>query len=250
MNTPPTSGRKQGTPVWLRAVLVLVAIGLVVGAGALFDFQARLHDLLHRVQSMGSLGHGIFFAVYVTASLLLIPGSILTLGAGAIYGVVGGSILVSISSTAGATAAFLVGRYLARDWVARKIQGNATFAAIDNAVGREGWKIVGLTRLSPVFPFTLQNYAYGLTRVRLRDYFPASWIGMLPGTVMYVYLGSLAKSLSAVGADCPDCERSALQWALYGVGLAATVAVTVIITRVARHALQQTLPAREEPEEN
>jgi uncharacterized membrane protein YdjX (TVP38/TMEM64 family) len=249
MTTSQDDGRKKGLPVWLRAVLVLAAVGLVITAGSVFDFQSRLHSLLHHIESMGATGYGIFFAVYVAACVFLIPGSILTLGAGAIYGVVTGSILVSLSSTVGATAAFLVGRHLARDWVAGKIRGNDKFAAIDNAVGREGWKIVGLTRLSPVFPFALLNYAYGLTKVRLRDYILASWLGMLPGTVMYVYLGSLAKSLSAVGADCPDCERSALQWALYALGLVATVAVTVVVTRVARRALRQSLPTEDETKE-
>lgn len=238
MTTSQADGRKKRTPVWPRTVLALLAVGLVIAAGGAFDFQGRLHSLLRQIEGMGVLGYGIFFAVYVAACVFFIPGSILTLGAGAIYGVVTGSILVSISSTIGSTAAFLGGRYLARNWVARKIQGNDKFAAIDDAVAREGWKIVGLTRLSPVFPFALLNYAYGLTKVRLRDYILASWLGMMPGTVMYVYLGSLAKSLSAVGADCPDCERSALQWTLYAVGLVATVTVTVFITRVARRALK------------
>jgi len=146
-----------------------------------------------------------------------------------LFGVAWGSVYVSIGATLGATAAFLVGRYFARAWVTAKIEGSEKFAAIDRAVGDEGWKIVGLTRLSPVFPFTLLNYAFGLTRVRLRDYVLASWIGMLPGTVMYVYLGSLARA----GAH----QRTPGEWALYALGLAATVAVTVIITRIARRAL-------------
>ena len=155
----------------------------------------------------------------------------LTLGAGAVFGVVWGSIYVSIASTLGATAAFLVGRYLARDAIARKIEGSERFAVIDKAVAKEGWKIVGLTRLSPVFPFTLLNYAFGLTQVKLRDYMLASWIGMMPGTVMYVYLGSLAK------APTGEHPRTTGEWALYGVGLLATVVVTVFVTCIAKKAL-------------
>jgi uncharacterized membrane protein YdjX (TVP38/TMEM64 family) len=124
----------------------------------------------------------------------------------------------------------LVGRYLARDWVAKKIEGNAAFAALDRAVASEGWKIVGLTRLSPAFPFTLLNYAFGLTRVSLRDYVLASWIGMMPGTVMYVYLGSLARAAG-------ERSRTPAEWALSGVGLVATIVVTVFVTRLARTAL-------------
>jgi uncharacterized membrane protein YdjX (TVP38/TMEM64 family) len=204
-----------------------------------FDVRGLLRDTLKTVERLGTWGVVLFVAVYVIATVLFVPGSALTLGAGALFGVVWASIYVSIASTLGATAAFLVGRYLARGWVAKKIEGNETFAAIDRAVAEEGWKIVGLTRLSPVFPFTLLNYEFGLTRVKLRDYVIASWIGMMPGTVMYVYLGSLAH---AAGTGGP--QRTPAQWALYGVGLMATIVVTVIITRIARRALATRTEAR------
>jgi uncharacterized membrane protein YdjX (TVP38/TMEM64 family) len=154
--------------------------------------------------------------------------------------VVKGSVIVSVAATLGATAAFLVGRYLARDRVVRMIEGNERFQAIDDAVGREGWKIVGLTRLSPVFPFNLLNYAYGITKVSLRDYFLATWIGMIPGGVMYVYLGSLAGSIATLGRQGGD--RTAAQWALYGLGLAATIVVTIFVTRIARKELAAKVP--------
>lgn len=176
-------------------------------------------------------------ALYVLATVLFLPGWILTLGAGAVFGVIKGSILVSIGATLGATAAFLIGRHLARGWVASKTAGNPRFEAIDAAVAREGWKIVGLTRLSPAFPFNLLNYAFGLTRVSLRDYVLASWIGMMPGTVMYVYLGSLAGDLATLGSG--RASRTPAEWGLYVVGLLATVGVTVYVTRIARAALDK-----------
>jgi uncharacterized membrane protein YdjX (TVP38/TMEM64 family) len=225
------SGSKAKLVLW---VLVIVAL---LAAARYFNAQALLRQALDGIAGLGPWGPVIFVLLYVAATVLFLPGSILTLGAGFVFGVVKGSIIVSISATLGATAAFLVGRYLARDWVSKKIEGNAKFKAIDQAVAREGWKIVGLTRLSPVFPFNLLNYAFGLTRVSLRDYFFASWIGMMPGTVMYVYLGSLAGDLAAVGAG--GRARTPAEWALYVVGLLATVAVTVYVTRVARRALQQ-----------
>jgi uncharacterized membrane protein YdjX (TVP38/TMEM64 family) len=194
-----------------------------------------LKNGLEWVERMGPTGPVVFIALYVVACVLFIPGSALTLGAGAIFGVVRGSILVSVASTLGATAAFLVGRYAARDWVARKIEKNAKFRAIDQAVAGEGWKIVGLTRLSPVFPFSLLNYAYGLTKVSLRDYVLASWIGMMPGTVMYVYLGSLAR----LGVESETATTA--QTAMKVVGLLASVVVTVYVTRVARRALDRRL---------
>jgi uncharacterized membrane protein YdjX (TVP38/TMEM64 family) len=222
--------------VWALVVVALAALVWHRDAA-----QAFLRQALGRIAGLGPWGPVIFVFVYVAATVLFLPGSILTLGAGALFGVVKGSVVVSISATLGATAAFLVGRYLARDWVARKIEGNERFRAIDEAVAREGWKIVGLTRLSPVFPFNLLNYAFGLTRVSLRDYFLASWIGMMPGTVMYVYLGSLAGDLAAVGAG--QGGRTPVQWALYVVGLAATVTVTVYVTRLARAALARRIAA-------
>ena len=149
-----------------------------------------------------------------------------------------GSILVSVSSTLGATAAFLVGRYFARDWIAKKIEGNQRFTTIDNAVAAEGWRIVGLTRLSPVFSFNLLNYAYGLTRVSLREYLLASWIGMMPGTVMYVYIGSLAGDLASIGSETAGAP-SAAQWTINIVAFIATVLVTVYVTKIAKKALAE-----------
>lgn len=216
---------------WWRAVglgLLIVALALLLATS---EVRARLRDGLSWIEGLGAWGLVLFVALYVVATVLLIPGSALGLGAGALFGVVRGSVLVSLASTLGATCAFLLGRSLARDWVARRIEGNAAFTALDGAVAAEGWKIVFLTRLSPLFPFTLLNYAFGLTRVSLRDYVLASWIGMLPGTVMYVYLGALAR------AGVETRPRTAAEWTLYAVGLVATIAVAVVVTRLARRAL-------------
>lgn len=211
-----------------------VAVALIAAAIVVFKYfhcQELLKQAIDWVGQLGPWGSIIFIAIYILATVLFIPGSALTLGAGAVFGVVRGSIYVSNGSTLGATCAFLVGRYLAHDAIARKIEGNGRFAAIDKAVAGEGWKIVGLTRLSPVFPFTLLNYAFGLTQVKLRDFVLASWIGMMPGTVMYVYIGSLAQAASG------ERERTIGEWVLYGVGLLATVVVTVFVTRIAKKAL-------------
>src|SRR5215510_8416539 len=220
-------------------VLNLVAAAAIVVAAKIFHIQDALKAALDWIGNLGAWGPVIFIGIYIVAAVLFIPGSVLTLGAGALFGVVLGSVCVSIGATLGATAAFIVGRYLARDAIARRISKNEKFAAIDRAVADEGWKIVLLTRLSPVFPFNLLNYAFGLTRVKLSHYVLASWIGMMPATVMYVYLGSL------VNVSAGHRQRTTGEWVLYGVGLLATVAVTVFVTRLARKALARKISGSE-----
>jgi uncharacterized membrane protein YdjX (TVP38/TMEM64 family) len=146
-------------------------------------------------------------------------------------------VISSTAATLGASVAFLLGRHLARERVVRKLEAYPRFQMIDRAVARDGWKIVFMTRLSPMFPFVLLNYAYGVTGVSFREFFFASWLGMLPGTVLYVYLGSLAREVASASAH-QQRERTAGEWALYAVGLLATVAVTVYVTRLARRALR------------
>ncbi len=217
-------------------LLAAAVIGLLVLMRT-YDMQGAIHGALAWIDGLGPWGPAVFIALYAAATVFFIPGSLLTLGAGTLFGVVKGTVIVSAASMLGATLSFLIGRYLARDWVSSKVAGDPKFAAIDSAVGREGWKIVGLTRLSPVFPFTLLNYGFGVTKVTLRDYFFASWIGMLPGTLMYVYIGSLAGDLAGMGAA--GRARTPGEWSLYVVGLLATVAVTVYVTKIARKALEE-----------
>src|SRR5437667_593044 len=246
MQTQPESGTvaqpqeaSSGVSSRWKWVLYVAAGIVIVLALKYFHVQHLLKAALDWIGKLGPWGPVIFVGLYVVATVLFVPGSVLTLGAGAVFGVALGSVCVSISATLGATAAFLVGRYLARDGIARKIEKNEKFATIDRAVAEEGWKIVLLTRLSPVFPFTLLNYAFGLTRVKLSHYVLASWLGMIPGTVMYVYLGSLVN----VGAG--HRQRTTGEWVLYGVGLLATIAVTIFVTRVARKALEKKISSAE-----
>lgn len=233
----PASANSQRKTLALRLAALLVLAAAAAYALFSLDLQGALRAALAWVAGVGPAGIALFIALYIVACLLMLPGSILTLGAGALFGLLPGFLAVLAGATLGAAGAFLTGRYLAREWVARKIAANPRFRAVDEAVGREGWKIVLLTRLSPVFPFNILNYSYGLTKVRLRDYFLASMTGMMPGTLLYTYLGSLAGDLAALGAG--RAQRTAAEWALYGVGLLATAAVTVFVTRLARRALAQ-----------
>ncbi len=228
----------------LRRVLLLavIVVGLAVGL-AFLPVEEYLTRVLEWARGLGPWGPVIVGALYVPACVLMLPGMIISLGAGFLFGVVAGTIAVSLGSTLGACAAFLVGRTVAREWVSRKVRDNARFAAVSDAVTREGFKIVVLTRLSPVFPFNLLNYAYGLTEVPFWKYALASWLGMLPGTVLYVYVGSTIGSLAELAAG--DVEGGTAETVLKWVGLAVTVIVTVLITRIARQALKEVSPHAE-----
>ncbi|MFM6064543.1 MAG: TVP38/TMEM64 family protein, partial [Microcystis panniformis] len=217
-----------GKTVTIRHLLLLTTVSLVFflttppafalesAAPTSFNPQTILFHALTWVDSLGAIGAIAFIIIYILATVAFFPGSILTLGAGVVFGLVLGSFYVFIGATIGATAAFLVGRYLARGWVAEKIQGNNKFQAIDEAVGKEGLKIVLLTRLSPIFPFNLLNYAYGITGVSLKDYL-LGCAGMIPGTIMYVYIGSLAGSLATIGTSAP-ATNPVLPWTIRLIG--------------------------------
>jgi uncharacterized membrane protein YdjX (TVP38/TMEM64 family) len=233
-----TRQKTLGTLGLMPLALMLTTAPTLVSNGG-FSPQDWLRDALMQIEGLGAGGAIAFIAIYAIATVAFIPGSFLTLGAGVVYGTVQGFIYVFVGATVGATLAFLVGRYVARGWVARKIAGAPKFKAIDEAIGREGLKIVLLTRLSPVFPFCLLNYALSLTGVSLRDYL-FGFIGMIPGTMMYVYIGSLAHDLTMIGtADQPSNPTA--QWAIRILGFVATVAVTLYVTRLARQALAKSV---------
>lgn len=233
-NRPLPARRRAQSGRWLAWLL---AAGLLVAGWRLLPLQPGLRQTLETLRGLGPWGPVLFILLYAVAAVLLVPGSVLTLGAGAVFGVLWGSVYASIAATLGATAAFLVGRHGAREWVARRLEDHPRFAAIDQAVAREGWKIVGLLRLSPVFPYTLLNYAFGLTRVKLGHYVLASWVGMLPGTLLYVYLGSLAGEAAGGG------WQTSAGRIFYAGGGVATLLVTAVLTRIARRALVRRLPS-------
>jgi uncharacterized membrane protein YdjX (TVP38/TMEM64 family) len=203
----------------------------------LLPVKAWLVSLLEWTQGLGVWGPVFVAAFYIVACVLFLPGSVLTLGTGFIFKLLVGTITVSIGSTIGACVAFLVGRTIGRNWIATRVAANPKFAAIDNAVGRQGFKIVLLTRLSPIFPFNLLNYAFGLTKVSIGKYALASWIGMFPGTLMYVYFGAGLRSLA--DAATGKVETGIAGRVFFWFGLAATIAVTVFVTHIARKALKQ-----------
>jgi uncharacterized membrane protein YdjX (TVP38/TMEM64 family) len=230
-------------------IIRIVVSGLigVVAVVSLFvlPVDEYLVQLLDWVRSTGAWGPVFLAAAYMVACVFFVPGWILTLGAGFLFGVVRGTIAVSAGSVLGATAAFLIGRTLLRKPIEKKIAAYPRFQAIDRAVGQQGFKIVLLVRLSPIFPFNLLNYAFGLTKVSLRQYVLASWLGMLPVTVLYVYIGSALKSLADVAAG--NTDRGIAQEAFFIAGLVMALVATIVITRIARRALNEAVDPEQQP---
>jgi len=214
------------------AAAVVVALVLVLGrklGGYVPVFAAW-------VDGLGVWGPLVFIVGYAAAVVVCAPAFLLTLAGGAIFGLVRGTVYVFVAAVTGSIGAFLVSRYVARGAIERRFGDNPRFVAIDRAVGAEGLRIVFLLRLSPAFPFTILNYVLGLTRVHLADYAIASF-GMIPGTILYVYYGKLAGDVAALGAG-QAAGRGPGYYAVAVIGLAATVLVTVMVSRIARRALR------------
>ena len=238
-------GRSLRSVSWVKHISVfLILVGLLITVRQ-FPTDRAVDFLSTWVEGLGVWGPILFGLVYAAAALLFVPGSALTLAAGAVFGLLWGTITVSVASTTAAALAFLIARHLARGAVERKSRENRKFAAIDRAIGEGGWKIIAMLRLSPVVPFSLGNYLFGLTRIRFWPHVLTSWLAMLPGTFIYVYLGYLGRAGLAAGGE--QSARGLGQWALLIVGLIATVAVTVYVTRLARKAIRECTGEESEP---
>jgi len=223
---------------FIRWASIALIVGSLLTLIRSLPIERGMDALNNWITGLGFWGPVAMALVYVAATVLFVPGTILTLAAGAIFGLGLGTATVSVGSTLGASLAFLIARYVARDKIAAMASRNRRFGAIDRAIGEGGWKIVALLRLSPAIPFNVQNYMYGLTPVRFWPYAISSWVAMLPGTFLYVYIGHITGA--ALGAKR---ERGLGEWAMMAVGLLATVAVTIYVTKLARRKLQEQMDA-------
>ena len=222
-----------------RVLLASALILLSATAAAIILSQYGIGSVLAWIAAWRGAAAIPFVLIYALAAIALFPDSLLTIAAGAIFGLAGGLLLVSMGSMLGATLAFFLGRTLVRDWVHGRAAHWPKFQALDHAIARHGFWMVFLTRLSPVIPFGLLNYAYGITTVCARDYLIASWIGMLPGTLLYVYAGTAAANLTAIisGRAQIGQEGNILLW----VGLVATITLIGLLTYFARRELAREL---------
>ena len=233
-------GGGRATKKWIGAgIALLLVVGVIVGIRAGLPIRDYIESFLEWTRGLGYWGPAALAGFYVVATVLFLPGSPLTMGAGLLFGLLWGVIAVEVGATVGACCAFLVARTVGRDWVADHLKGRKSFQAIDEAVAREGFKIVFLIRLSPLIPYNLQNYAFGLTRIGFWKYAVATAGGMIPGVVMYVYIGTIARSLARIAAG--EVEQTFMQSIFLGVGLVVTLAVVIYVTRVARSAVKRAM---------
>lgn len=229
---------------WLLLGVLLVGLFFSI---RWLPVEQGIQTVMTWIDQMGFWGPLAFGLIYAMATVLMIPASLLTIAAGAVFGLLTGIITVSLASTIGATFAFLIARYLARDWLSQQLRRDPKFAAVDQAIGREGWKIVALLRLSPLVPFNLQNYLYGLTTIRFWPYVLTSWAAMLPGTFMYVYVGYMGQvSLESAYPYRDEIQRRPLQWIILVIGLLATAAVLWYVNRLAHQAIQERIETKVE----
>ena len=229
-NKPADASTGQGkSRGWWRPVALLSAVVLILVLARIFGLGEKLGELRGWMQSLGNWGYGAFVILYALAVVAALPGAAITVAAGALYGSIIGVILVSIGSTLGASLAFLISRYFARDATARWMSKNVRFRQLDLLTERHGAIIVAITRLIPLFPFNLLNYGFGLTSVPFGTYVFWSWLCMLPGTVLYV-----------VGADTltKGVAEGGVPWILVGV-LAGVALLLVFLTRFARKKLSE-----------
>jgi pyruvate/2-oxoglutarate dehydrogenase complex dihydrolipoamide dehydrogenase (E3) component/uncharacterized membrane protein YdjX (TVP38/TMEM64 family) len=217
------------------ALLVFLAGSLFIGF-LFLPIRDWFMQIEGYVQSLGAIGPVVVVLAYVLCTVMFVPGSAITIGSGTLFGLSTGFIVVVVGANLGALTSFLLARSFLREKVTSWAAGNAKFRSLDQAIGEQGFKMVLLTRLSPVFPFVLLNYLLGLTAVRTPSYVLANLIGMLPATFLFVYIGAAARDALAGHVDA---SAGFYQTLLKYVGLAATVAVVVIVTRVARKALRE-----------
>jgi uncharacterized membrane protein YdjX (TVP38/TMEM64 family) len=239
-----SNDRKSKSTVGRIIALVTIVIALFL-AMRFLPVREWLTNFNDWVGQMGVLGIFIFIGVYALATVLLAPGSILTIGAGFAFGLWKGFFAVSAGATLGAALAFLVARFIARAKIQAIAHGNEKFREVDSAIGKQGAKLIFLLRLSPVIPFNLSNYFYGLTAVKFWPYVLVSWIGMMPGTFLYVYIGTAGKAAVAAAAGGEAIKHGWQYWTFLGVGLVATIVVTIWVTRIARSALRGTAAVKE-----
>ncbi|KAL2329414.1 hypothetical protein Fmac_022841 [Flemingia macrophylla] len=237
-NTDSDATAFKGT--LLAGVLLVGIVGGFASVGYVYrdPINSFLNQLSVFIEGYGPAGYALFVAVYAGLEILAIPAIPLTMSAGLLFGSVIGTIIVSISGTVAASVAFLIARYFARERIVKLVEGNKKFLAIDKAIGENGFRVVTLLRLSPLLPFSLGNYLYGLTSVKFIPYVLGSWLGMLPGTWAYVSAGAFGRAIIQDESELNNIFGGNGQLLTLGLGLLATALAAAYVTRLAKDAIK------------
>ncbi|XP_057975749.1 uncharacterized protein LOC131163062 isoform X2 [Malania oleifera] len=233
---------EAGTAVKGTLVAGLLLVGVVGGFATVgYVYRDQINAFLTQfsgfIDGYGPAGYALFVVVYAGLEILAIPAIPLTMSAGLLFGSITGTVIVSISGTVAASVAFLIARYFARERILKLVEGNKKFLAIDKAIGENGFRVVTLLRLSPLLPFSLGNYLYGLTSVKFVPYVLGSWLGMLPGTWAYVSAGAFGRAIIQEESEFGLPGGDGQLWTL-GLGLLATAAAAAYVTRLAKDAVK------------
>jgi uncharacterized membrane protein YdjX (TVP38/TMEM64 family) len=220
-----------------KIVLAAAVVAAILLAGRVLPFREMLEAFGRWIEGLGPAGYALYVAAYALVTVLMIPAVLMMVAAGYFFGLLKGVAIVSAGATLGASLAFLIARHLARGRVERYAAGNPRYQAIDAAVGKKGWPIVFLLRLSPLVPFVVSNYFYGLTAIRFWPNALASWIGMIPLQFLYVSFGVAGRAAS----EPAESPAAAWKWALLAVGALVTAAATVYAGRVVREAIKESV---------
>lgn len=231
----PSSRTKPVSSLWRPISLVAVLVLLMVLA-RVFNLGDRLGELREWIHSIGFFGPLVYVVIYAAAVVLAIPGSVITVIAGILFGSVLGVAVVSVASTLGASLAFLISRHVARDAIAQRFASNEKFVHLDELTNRHGAILVAITRLVPIFPFTLLNYGFGLTQVPFKTYVLWSWLCMLPGTVLFV-----------VGADAvtSGITEGRVPWPLVGILVLTIALITFLVSKAKKKLKEEEHPTNE-----
>jgi uncharacterized membrane protein YdjX (TVP38/TMEM64 family) len=225
--------------VILRSILAVVVLAAIIASLAFLPAQQYLNSFTEWIHGLGFWGVCIFVVVYMLVCLVLLPGSVLSVVGGFLFGLLGGIVMASLGATLGATAAFIIARVIVRDWIEHRLASHPKFCAVDRAVATQGFKIVLLVRLCSLLPYDLSSYLFGFTKISMGRYVLATWLGRLPEVFIWTYVGTTAKSLSDVASG--TIELGVGRQVFLGVGVFTMMIVTLVLANVARKALRETI---------
>jgi uncharacterized membrane protein YdjX (TVP38/TMEM64 family) len=221
----------------MKIIIRISILGAITGLAWYLNRTGLLERTLEWIDSFGTAGMLLFVLIYILTCIFFVPSMIFTFSGGVLFGLWKGATLSLIGTGLGSLGAFLIGRYLAHDFVEKRFASNKEFSRLAHAAQKKGWKIVSLARLSPIFPFAIGNYAFGITRIPALHYLGASMLGTIPSTTVYTYIGTLVGSVAALSVE--GRARTWQEWVFLAGGLVATLVLSYYLRRFAQKSLAE-----------